>query len=104
MAADHICVNIERRNANGVGDKVAVPGTVEHAALADNTFTRESTGLHGHMTHGVHGIAENNQHGIGTHFGCRFDLHPDDLGVAVKEFFAAHSRFSRRAGGANNHI
>ncbi len=104
VAAQHERMNIFHRNIQFHGNKSAEPCGIQNTGHTDDTLFRETAFLHRHMTHGIKGVTDNDQNGIGRIFG-NLPCHVfHNATVGGQKVITAHARFAGNSRRNNDDI
>jgi len=77
---------------------------LQHAPLADEAVAGQGRGLPRYHTHGVHGVGELHDDGVGRLLESVLGYALDDAGVGVDEVLPAHARLAGHARGDDHDI
>jgi hypothetical protein len=89
-------LNIRLRNAHGQGKVRLETRRVQRPAHPDNAVFGQTQRLERQVRHGVHGVGNDDDNGLGRVFEKLRGDALDDSRVDADEFFAGHAGFARQ--------
>ena len=92
MATEDVGLDIFDGDAEFLGDEGAEAGGVEDAGHAEDAMLGEAANFVGVVAHGVEGIADDHDEGVGGVFDDLGGNAADDSHVGEEEIVTAHAR------------
>ena len=104
MAAEHEGGDVLDRNLEFLGEEMTEAGRVEDTGHADDLVVGQPAGVAQHHDHGIQGIGNADDEGLGAVLldALADGLH--DLGIDADQVVAAHARLAGDAGGNDDHV
>ena len=91
-------------HVEGLGHQGGEAGRIQYAGHARDAMGRESGHLLHGVDHGVQGIGDHDDEGVGRVLLDGFAHGLDDAEIDVEEIVAAHARLARQARGHDDHV
>src|SRR5690349_61596 len=104
VAAEHERLHVTHGDVELLGDEGAEAGSVEHTRLAHDALPGEAADLQGELGHGVEGVGDADQDGVGRALDDLLRDLSDDALVGADEVVAAHAGLAGDAGGDDDDI